>query len=290
MPAVLRARCRLRPRRPVVPGRPRRRRVRRQRFEDLVERGPPRQARHPDRPHRSRPAEAQGHLVLHLSDGPAGHHDEPDRRHDDGALVQPGVLRRRPDPGLAAGRRRERRLAARQGHAVERTGVAVVGRIAVGCRPVGRRTDRPDPARRPARRPRAARSRRPTAHRGDAAPPQPDAQPVGDAQGQDARPGGVDPEDHGRRARPARDVPRQGSRRRGRHARRIRPGRQGPGDDARAARPRTGSPDERRRPPVRRRRPDLALRLPVPPGADARRRNVRRAAQHRRRTRPRPAA
>ena len=34
--------------------------------------------RHPHRPHRSRRAQAPGHLVLHLPDGPAGHRDPPD--------------------------------------------------------------------------------------------------------------------------------------------------------------------------------------------------------------------
>ena len=38
--------------------------------------------RHPDRPHRSRPAQAPGHLLLHLPDGPARHRDPPDRRDD----------------------------------------------------------------------------------------------------------------------------------------------------------------------------------------------------------------
>ena len=44
---------------------------------------------------------------------------------------------------------------------------------------------------------------------------------------------------------------------------------------------------QRRRVTVPRRRPDLALRLPLPSRTDARWRHVRRAAQHRRRTRPR---
>ena len=71
VPAVLGARRRLRPRQPFLSGGQGRRRVRRQRLEDLVERRAPRAARHPDRPHRPRSAEAQGHLVLHLPDGPA---------------------------------------------------------------------------------------------------------------------------------------------------------------------------------------------------------------------------
>ena len=49
----------------------RRRRVRRQRPEDLDVGRPHREVRHPHRPDRSRRAEAQGHLVLHLPDGHA---------------------------------------------------------------------------------------------------------------------------------------------------------------------------------------------------------------------------
>ena len=40
----------------------------------------------------------RGGLVLHHADGCRGPVDEPDRRHDHGALVQPGLLRRRPHP------------------------------------------------------------------------------------------------------------------------------------------------------------------------------------------------
>ena len=54
VPAVQRARRRQRPRRPRHPGRARRRRVGRQRPEDLDLDGPPRQVRHPHRPHRPR--------------------------------------------------------------------------------------------------------------------------------------------------------------------------------------------------------------------------------------------
>ena len=134
VPAVQRARLRLRPGQPRDPRRARRRRVRDQRLEDLVERCPPRAVRHPHRPYRPERAQAQGHLVLHLPDGHARAVDEPDRRHDDGALVQPGVLRRHAHSCLAPRRRRGRRVAARQGHARQRAGVAVVGRLAVGRR------------------------------------------------------------------------------------------------------------------------------------------------------------
>ena len=38
--------------------------------------------RHPHRPHRPRPAQAQGHQLLHLPDGPARHRGAPDHRDD----------------------------------------------------------------------------------------------------------------------------------------------------------------------------------------------------------------
>ena len=46
-------------------------------------------------------SQAPRHLVLHLPDGPAGHHAQPDRRHDQGPFVQPGLLRRRAHSRLA---------------------------------------------------------------------------------------------------------------------------------------------------------------------------------------------
>ena len=69
VPALLRAGQRQRSRQPRDASGARRRRVRRQRSEDLDQRCPVRQVRHPARPHRSGAAQAQGHLVLHLSDG-----------------------------------------------------------------------------------------------------------------------------------------------------------------------------------------------------------------------------
>ena len=56
-------------------GRARRRRVRRQRPEGLDVGRAVLEVRHPHRPHRSRRAEAPGHLVLHLPDGHARHRD-----------------------------------------------------------------------------------------------------------------------------------------------------------------------------------------------------------------------
>ena len=119
----------------------------------------------------------------------------------------------------------------------------------------------------------------------EAAAPQPDAQLERPAEGQDPRTRSVDPEDHGRRARPARDGARQGRRRRRRHAHRLRPER----DDRVVVAQRTDREQARRRSAVPRRRAGVALRLPVQPGAHARRWHVRRAAQHRRRVRARAA-
>ena len=54
-------------------------------------------------PGRARSAAKAPGLLLRLPDGPAGHHAAADRRHDHGALVQPGVLRRRVPAPLRAG-------------------------------------------------------------------------------------------------------------------------------------------------------------------------------------------
>ena len=148
VPAVQRARRRLRPGRAGDPSRARRRHLRAQRDQDLDQPGPPGPARDPHRPDRSRGGQAQRHLVLRLPHGPARHHHASDRRHDHGALVQPGLLRRRPAPGRLPGRRGERRLAAGQGHARQRTGVAVERRRPVGQRPDGGRPARPAAGRR----------------------------------------------------------------------------------------------------------------------------------------------
>ena len=64
VPAVLRAGRRVRLRRPRHPGRPRRRRVDRQRPEGVEHARPPRRLRDARHPHRSRRAEAQGHDLL----------------------------------------------------------------------------------------------------------------------------------------------------------------------------------------------------------------------------------
>ncbi len=153
VPAVLRARGRLGPGSAGHPGGARRRRVDRQRPEDLDLARPPGPLRHPDRQDRSRRAQAPRHLVLHLSDGRTRDRDPPDHRDDRRAHVQRGLPDRRPHPGGEPGRRGERRLAAGQGHAVQRAGLVVLGR-----RVVGSGSDRRGPARRGAGR----RGRRPT--------------------------------------------------------------------------------------------------------------------------------
>ena len=73
----------------------RRRRVRRQRPEDLDERRPHVRLRHPARPNRPSCAEAPRHLLLHLPDGPARNRGPTDHRHDRQVVVQRGVLHRR---------------------------------------------------------------------------------------------------------------------------------------------------------------------------------------------------
>ena len=70
VPGLLRARGRLRPGLPAHPGRARRRRVRRQRPEDLDQPRPRRRLLRAARAHRPRRAEAPGH---HLADRPHGH-------------------------------------------------------------------------------------------------------------------------------------------------------------------------------------------------------------------------
>ena len=132
-----------------MPGGPRRRRVRRQRvrrsgrrwahlaeFGILIARTDPDQPKH----------KGISYFICPM-DLP-GIDDASDRRHDDGALVQRGVLRRRAHPGaLLVGDENDGwRLA--KVTLSQRAGVAVVGRIAVGRRAVGRRAHRPDPRRR----------------------------------------------------------------------------------------------------------------------------------------------
>ena len=99
VPAVQRARRGQRSREPQHPRRARRRRVRGERAEDLDIVRAHCRVRHPHRSHEPRRTQAQGRLVLHLPDGPAGHRGAPDRRDDRRPHVQRGVLHRRSHPG-----------------------------------------------------------------------------------------------------------------------------------------------------------------------------------------------
>ncbi len=234
---------------PRHPRRARWRRVRDQRLEDLVERRPPRASSASSSPAPTRTSPSTRASRTSSADGHARTVDAPDRRHDDGPLVQPALLRRHAPSRVAACRRRGRRVAARQGHARQRAGVAVVGRLAVGSGPVGRRRSSTSCARRSSggvSDPAVARSAGPALLRGRGAAAQPAAQSQRHAPGPHAGRRGVDPEDHGRRARSARDGSRQGPRRDRRCAHRIRSGRCDPERTCAAARPRSGSRAARR--------------------------------------------
>ena len=111
LPAVLRARRRLRPRQPLVPRRARRRRVGRQRPEGVELGRPVLRVGRADRPHRRRRPEAPRHDGVHHPDGPARHRGPPDPPDERRGLVQRGVLHRRARPRLDAARRGGRRLA-----------------------------------------------------------------------------------------------------------------------------------------------------------------------------------
>ena len=122
VPMLLRARSRLRPRRAAHPRGARRGPLRRQWPEDLVLVRARGRVRGAAGPHRSRRAEAPGHLVAHPPDGPAG--DRGATHRDPARLL--GVLRGVPRRGARArrqpGRRRARRLAGHERHAVLRAG------------------------------------------------------------------------------------------------------------------------------------------------------------------------
>ena len=155
LPAVLRAGCRLRPRRAVDAGGPRRRRVGGQRAEDVELGGALLRLGRADRPHRPRRPQARRADGVHPPDGHAGHHDRADPPDERRRLVQRGVLRRRPHPRPPAPRRRGRRLEGRPHHARLRArqqrqrsrrpgGGRIVG-AAPRPRPVARRDDGADP-------------------------------------------------------------------------------------------------------------------------------------------------
>ncbi len=159
--------------------------------------------------------EAQGHLVLHLPDGHAGHLDVADHRHDDGALVQPGLLRRHAPPAtLRVGDEGDGWRLAKVTLANERVSLSSSGSL-WGSGPVGDALvdllrSSGGVARSLLTRQRVAalyceagvlRLNRLRTPQRPAPGPNPGRR-------------GVDPEDHGRRARPARDGARQGPRRR----------------------------------------------------------------------------
>ena len=95
VPAVQRTRRRQRPRRRCRRGPTRRRPLRRQRAEGVVQRRPLQQLGHPHGPHRSRGAEARGHLVLPVPDGPARRRGPPAEADDRRGRVRRGLLHRR---------------------------------------------------------------------------------------------------------------------------------------------------------------------------------------------------
>ncbi len=139
VPAVLRARRRLRPGQPRHPGGARRRRVGRQRPEDLDLAGPPLAGSASSSPAPTPTcAKHQGITYFICPMDAAGHRGPADHRDDRRAHVQRGLPRPTcgiPDENLVGDV--ERRLVAGQGHARQRAGVAVVrrGRCGAWARP-----------------------------------------------------------------------------------------------------------------------------------------------------------
>jgi hypothetical protein len=120
VPVVLRTRRRLRRRGSAHPRGKGRRRLGHQRPEDLDFRRALLGLRHPDHPHRSHCAEAQGpHHVLPGHEEP-GRRGEADQAGQRPGRVQRGVFHRRPDSRRAAARRRRRWLERVADHADER--------------------------------------------------------------------------------------------------------------------------------------------------------------------------
>ena len=99
VPAVQRARERVRPRRADDPRRARRRRVGRQRPEAVEHERPPRRLRPAPRPHRLGRAQAPRHHLLRAADAPAGRRGPPAAPDERPRLVQRGVPHRRPGAG-----------------------------------------------------------------------------------------------------------------------------------------------------------------------------------------------
>jgi hypothetical protein len=114
---------RQRPRLAVDTGRTRRRPLHRQRPEGVVLGRALQQLGHPDGTHtaaRRRSTEARRHLVLPVSDGPAGHRGPPAEADDRRGRVRRGVLHRRRAAGRLPPRSAARRLGCRHGGADQR--------------------------------------------------------------------------------------------------------------------------------------------------------------------------
>ena len=114
VPAVQRARRRLRPRRSADQGRSGRRRVDRQRPEGVDLGRPGRRPRHAARPHRPRRAQAPGHHLLRHRHAPARRRGPAAEGDDRPGDVQRGVPHRRPRPRRRRDRRAQQRLGGRQ--------------------------------------------------------------------------------------------------------------------------------------------------------------------------------
>ena len=122
VPGLLRARCRLRPRRAQDQSRAGRRRVGRQRPEDLDHPGRLRRLHLRAGPHRPGRTEAQGHLVPALPHEAAGHRGPPHQADRRLGGVLRGLLHRRPLPEGERGRRGQRRLEGGHDHPRLRAG------------------------------------------------------------------------------------------------------------------------------------------------------------------------
>ena len=120
VPALLGARLRFRPRRPLDPLRARRRRVDRERAEGVEHARAPREQGHARRAHRPRAAQAQGPHLLHGRHARAGRRGAPAAADHRRGRVQRGVPHRRADPRRRSHRRHRRRLARLDDHADER--------------------------------------------------------------------------------------------------------------------------------------------------------------------------
>ena len=157
VPALQRARGRLRPRQHHHPRRARRRRVGRHRPEGVDVGGAPGRVGHPPRPHRPRRAEAPAASPTSSSTCRQPGHRHPAAAADDRRrALQRGVPRRRPHPAGQRGRRGGGGVAGRPDHPGQRA-----RRHRRGLRR-GRpaRAHRPRPAARPGRRPARAPGRR----------------------------------------------------------------------------------------------------------------------------------